>query len=578
MTADFETNNNKDDCHVWLWATCDIMNTDNTNYGYDIDSFLNFITKIPGKNSTIYFHNLKFDGEFIVIELLRRGYEWTDNRKINVGQFTTLISDMGVWYSIEVRLSKYKSITIYDSAKIYPFKVKDLSSAFGLDVSKGEIDYNLNRPVGYKPTEEEIDYVLRDVKIPAIALKYSFDIGDIKMTAGSNALANYKRNISKKLFEYWFPQLEDCEDSFIRESYKGGWVYVNPKYKNKNIGEGIVLDVNSLYPSRMKKELMPYGKPLYFNGKYREKEYYPLYVQKIRCSFELKKNYLPTIQLKKNSRFTQAQYVSSSEGEIIELTLTNVDLELFLKHYKVKNLEYVNGYMFHGVTGMFDNYIDYWMSQKEEGDREGNKPKRTLSKLKMNSLYGKFAKRPKGRSKKPVLVDDVLKLELLDEEEQGSLYIPVGTFITSYARHYTITSAQKNYKRFLYADTDSLHLIGKEIPEDIEVDAYKLGAWKHEGTFLRAKYLGPKCYVEEMIKSEKEINSILEENPLWEGLVSKEWGTFMQFTCAGLPDSAKVGMSYDNFQYDLQVRGKLVMRHVKGGIVLEDTTFKINPR
>lgn len=578
LTADFETNNNNSDCHVWLWATCDIYDIEKTSYGYDIHSFFDFIINLPGKSNTLYFHNLKFDGEFLLIELFKKGYEWSNERKLYPGQFTTLISDMGVWYSIEIRISKNKYIKIYDSAKIYPFKVKDLAKSFGMDISKGEIDYNKNRPIGYIPTVEEIDYVLRDVKIPAIALKYSFDMGDTKMTAGSNALAFYKRNTTKKMFEYWFPELEDCEDEFIRESYKGGWVYVNPKFKNRDVGKGIVLDVNSLFPSRMKNELMPYGKPLFFNGKYKERELYPLYVQKLRCKFEIKKNHLPTIQLKKNSRFTQAQYLSSSNGEIVELTLTNVDLELFFKHYSVKNIEYVCGYAFHGAKGMFDHYIDHWMKQKQEGDKEGNKPKRTLSKLKMNSLYGKFAKRPKGRSKKPVLIDDVLKLEIMEEEQQGKLYIPVGTFITSYARHYTISAAQKNYKRFLYSDTDSLHLKGTEMPKDIEVDAYKLGAWKHEETFVRAKYLGPKCYVEEVIKDEEEIDSILEENPEWECLISKERGTFLQFTCAGLPDSAKVGMSYEKFEYDLQVRGKLVMRHVPGGIVLEETTFKIKPR
>lgn len=577
MSCDFETNNNKDDCHVWLWAVENIEDF-TIKTGCTIDEFFCYLMNLPGKSHQGYFHNIKFDGEFICIWLLNHGYAWTNERSPAKNQFKTLISDMGIWYSIEFRMGNGKLITLYDSSKIYPYSVRELSGAFDMEVTKGEIDYNLNRPIGYKPTEEEIDYVKRDVHIVSVALRHAFEMGDTRMTAGSNALANYRATVSKKLFDYWFPKLDDITDSIIRESYKGGWTYVNPKFKNREIGEGIVLDVNSLYPSRMKFELMPFGEPKYFRGKFKEEEFYPLYVQKLKCSFSVKKNHLPTIQLKKNSRYREAEYIESTHGEIEELTLTSVDLELFFEHYNVKNIEWIGGFKFHAVSGMFDTYIDYWMNQKQEADKNHNKPLRTQSKLKMNSLYGKFAKRPKGRSKKPYLENGVLKLELLEEENQGSLYIPVGTFITAYARAYTIRSAQKNYKRFMYADTDSLHLEGKEIPKEIHVDPYELGAWKHESTFRRAKYLGPKCYVEDIYADEKTIDAYREKWNGRENHISEEFGTLLQITCAGLPDAAKDAVTFKNFEYELEVFGKLRPVHVKGGIVLEETTFKIKRR
>ena len=60
----------------------------------------------------------------------------------------------------------------------------------------------------------------------------------------------------------------------------------------------------------------------------------------------------------------------------------------------------------------------------------------------LNSLYGKMATNPIVRSKYPYIEDGVVKYALYPEEEKKSLYIPVATFITSYARKKTIETSQ----------------------------------------------------------------------------------------------------------------------------------------
>lgn len=586
-TADFETTTDKNDCRVWAWGLCDIVNY-NFTYSNTIESFISQCFELCEDESlNLYFHNLKFDGEFILCYLLENGWTHTTDRKLTKPKtFTTLISDMGVWYNISINFGNGRVVHIYDSLKILPFSVSQVAKSFGLEESKLKIDYKKYREYGHILTQEEIDYLKNDVLIMAKALRKTFDHGDTRMTAGSNALADYKKRLSRNNFEKYFPALSEEEDTFIRHSYKGGWTYCNPKYQGKDIGRGIVLDVNSLYPSRMKFCKMPYGTGKYYTGKYQVNRLYPLYVQKIRCKFEIKENRLPTIQIKKSAIFSGTEYLESSDGERVELTLTNVDLKLFKEHYHIEDLEYVEGYMYKAVTGMFDEYIDYHMSQKIEADKSGNYALRTLSKLKMNSLYGKFAKRPKGCSKIPFLYNGVLKFELGEEEDQGSLYIPVGTFITSYARDYTIRSAQKVYKRFLYADTDSLHLIDTDIPKSIKVDKYELGAWKKEAEFIRARYLGAKCYIEDIVKTEEEINEILdkiergdpEADFLVKENVSRETSSYLQCTCAGLPDRAKINVRWNNFHYGQTYHGKLRPSHTPGGIVLEETTFQIRSR
>lgn len=85
---------------------------------------------------------------------------------------------------------------------------------------------------------------------------------------------------------------------------------------------------------------MPFDEPLFFKGKYENDPLFPLYIQTIACSFELKKGMLPTIQIKNNLAFLPNEYVKTSHGDIVVLTLTNIDLELFFKHYNVRDLYY----------------------------------------------------------------------------------------------------------------------------------------------------------------------------------------------------------------------------------------------
>lgn len=530
---------------------------------------------------TIWFHNLKFDGSFIVSYLLSHGYTYYSNRKdLRPNGFTALISDMGQWYSIHIQFGSSKAVGnafINDSLKVLPFSVAQVAKSFGLEESKGVIDYDTIRPIGYIPTPEEKEYQRNDCLIMAKALNRMHSEGMTRITAGSNALHYYRSHVEKMQWKKWFPEI-DC-DEYIRKSYKGGWVYADPRYRGKTVGAGIVLDVNSLYPSRLRKELFPYGTPIFFTGKYKEDKIHPLYVQRLSCSFEIKKNKLPTIQIKNSSRFLESEYLRSSNGDIVELTLTNVDLKLFLEHYNVKRLVYHDGYKFLAQKGMFDEYIDYWISRKIECELNHDKAGRTLAKLYLNSLYGKFAKRPKGKSKHPYLDEEgVLKFKLGEEEEQGALYIPVGTFTTAYARDYTIRSAQAEYKRFMYADTDSLHLKGTEEPTELKIHPTELGAWKHESTFIRAKYIGAKCYVEEEIHTPEEIEKYIEENPEKETLVNKDKNTILKITCAGLPEKLHFKVIFDTFKTGAIYEGKLMPKQVPGGCILVKTTFEIKER
>lgn len=553
FTADFETTTDPLDCRVWACGICSIDETHSFKYGNSLEWFIEFAKNNIG--STFYFHNLKFDGEFILCYLFEHGYKHvTDRKKLKTKTFTTLISDKGQFYSLEICFNKDENktekITIYDSLKILPFSVEAIAKGFNLPISKLEIDYDEKREIGHILTPQEIDYLRNDVEIMSRALLTLFNQDLRQMTQGSNALYDYKKIVGKKNFSKWFP-IPDY-DFDVRQSYKGGFTCCDPRRQGQDIGEGIVLDVNSLYPSVMYYQPLPYGEGIFFEGKYKPDKLYNLYVQMFTCQFELKENYIPTIQLKNNLSFIPTAYLSSSEDEEVTMCLTSVDLELFFEHYHVYNITWHSGWKFKSTTGLFKEYIDKWNAVKMESTLNGNKAMRTLAKLMLNALYGKFALNPNVQSKIPYYDNGIIKYTLGEKETRNPIYIPVGTFITAWARHKTITSAQKVYDRFLYADTDSLHLIGTEIPKGLEVDPVKLGAWKHESTFTRARFIRQKTYIEEI---DGELN----------------------ITCAGMPSRCYKHVTWDNFIAGSSFEGKLQFTHVQGGIVLKDIDFTIKP-
>lgn len=553
-TADFETTVDMEDCRVWAAATCEIGNIGNIERGTDIQWFMDWCDGHGSCN--VYFHNLAFDGAFIMDYLERNGWTWIDDRsKIAERTYTTVISDSNQVYCIDLYFRKSCHTKIMDSLKIVPLSIKQMAKAYKLPILKGEIDYEAPRPVGHQLTDEEIKYLDHDVMIAAMVMEKFLNEGLNKMTAGSNALANYKdMNQGQKGFRRWFPTLDEEQDKFIRKAYRGGFTWVNPKFQGQRIGKGIVFDVNSLYPSVMNScagERLPYGKPVWVDGKPKPSDAYNLWVAEVTCSFRLKEDHIPCIQLKGNFRFKQTEYLTKSDGDVT-FTVTSVDWELIKQQYHIYNLRWHGAYQFRSASFMFKTYIDKWVSIKNQSTIDGNAGMRQIAKLMLNSLYGKFATRTTVYARRPVLVNDILRYVDLPPQQREPVYLPVGVFVTAWARKKTITAAQSVYDRFIYADTDSIHLVGTELPDCIEIDDVKLGAWKHESTFWQAKFLRAKCYMEYEEGKEKPTVHV-----------------------AGMPLSCHEHVDIDNFEFGAEYDGKLYTHRVHGGIVLKEDKMQI---
>lgn len=329
-----------------------------------------------------------------------------------------------------------------------------------------------------------------------------------------------KVNINKDmLFSGVFPQLHPNVDCYLRQSYYGGITWKNSNKLNelKQNGvdlKGLVYDVNSLYPSVMRTKLLPYGQPKFYEGGYNSvaqfvKDQYPLYIQRIRVKmFDLKPGKMPNVQIRESVNFKATEYQTSNRYYDEELkeekyeecvfTFTSVQLDRFLDSYNTPmGIEYIDGYLFKGSYGIFDKYIDTFMQLKETGKGA----KKATAKLCLNSLYGKFGTNPQREERIVEFYDGVFSTTNRDEEGNlleylsDSVYLPMASFITAYARDVLINAVNSVFDRFLYCDTDSIHILGNEIP-DIPIHDSKLGYWKLEGKFVDAKYIGAKRYAE----------------------------------------------------------------------------------
>ena len=577
FACDFETTTDLDDCRVWAYAICEVGNPDNFIYGNSLDDFMEWCQN-PKQNYLCLFHNLKFDGEFILSWLLNNGYEYVaDKKNRHDHSFTTLITDMGQFYAIDVYFrikgKRVNKVTFHDSLKLLNFSVEDIAKSFNLPISKLELDYETYRPKGHQLTPHEVDYIRNDVEIMARALDILYQNNMTKMTVSANALDSFKKMC--KNFKYLFPVLPIDVDQDIRASYKGGFTYLSPKYKEKTTGAGLTLDVNSMYPAQMVQAELPYGLPEPFEGKYQHDTYYPLYTQRLSCTFDLKPNKIPSIQLKSCMSFMPNEYIESTRGEIVTLTLTNPDLELFFEQYNVNVIKWHGGWKFKRAKGIFTNYINHWTEEKIKAKKEGNRPQYLLSKLMLNSLYGRLALNPIGRQKAPILKDNELHFMMLPTEERKPLYIPAPAFITAYARRYIIETSQyirdwsmknKGFDAYVYSDTDSIHcLLDKSdleyLKDKLRIDPYELGAWDCEATWTRGRYLRQKCYIEEIDGN-------------------------IEVTVAGMPKKLAHLVNFDNFNIGFTTEAftdeevgkkgrKLKYVHTEGGVVLMPTEFTI---
>lgn len=642
FVGDFETTVYPGQTETEVWASAVVeIGTEDVLIHHSIGETLEFFEGLH-TNCIAYYHNLKFDGEFWLYYLVKKlGYKqaitlneenpseshWSDRKHMPRHSITYKVSDRGLWYNIVIRFGTHY-LEIRDSLKLMPFSVSQIGKAFNTKHRKLSMEYVGRRYAGCYISPEEEEYIKNDVLVVKEGLEVMFREGHDHITIGSCCLTEYKKLIGADLFKAKFPNLKENyplpeeiygaknADEYIRKSYKGGWCLLRKGKENVRISGGTTADVNSLYSSVMSGEsgnAYPVGYPRFWSGneipaKALEKGRY--FFIRIRTRFYIKKNMLPTIQIKGNWLYsvnewletsdyynkrtgTYHRYLYDEEGNkiptTVELTLTCTDYYLFLEHYEVEDFEILDGCYFNTEVGLFDEYIEKYKKIK----LESKGAMRTLAKLFLNNFYGKLATSDNSGFK---YVYDKNETEIgfipIMQHEKKPVYIPCGSAITSYARNFTIKAAQANYKYFLYGDTDSIHVCcSPEKIRGIKVHDKDFLCWKLETTWDDAIFVRQKTYIEHVTA---------------EDLQPVE--PYYNIKCAGMPDKCKTlfeasmsGRTFtdeekadmspevidflfdddgntiirtmDDFSIGLQVPGKLVPKRIPGGIILSETYF-----
>lgn len=582
-TADFETSTSQwgvDKARVWLWDICD-KQLKHYN-GTTIDSFFEFISRF---NDCLFsFHNLSYDGSYILSYLLENGYTFVNEKNLRRGEFTTIITPLGVHYCYQICFPNGNVITINDSLKHNSSSVADLARIYKLPIQKGHIDYDLVRNIDHTPTEEEITYIHYDTEIVMRVLLQDIENGFTAFTESGNSKLFFKRTIGKNKEDYAkvFPDLTDEQDAFCRRAYRGGYCYLRPDCFNKELYKLISVDINSMYPAQMLHKPLPYGQPMIGKGYAEDSELYKqdktrVYIQHFKACFKLKDKHVPTVARKNFRVFnTKDLYLTDSDNNVCELYMCSPDLRMFFENYIVWELEYIDFYMFNtkcgievnhemaktmelddiikldGKGSLYYEYLYPWRLQKEHSTGG----ERARAKKQQNIAYGWQATAKTGDLSFPFMTEKgtVTYRRYQGEKRKGG-YIPIAAFITAYSREYLITNIIKNYDRFVYCDTDSMYMLGQDKP-NIPIHKSLYGYFKIEHYIKKAKYLGCKRYIYETESYSYDPDQLIVK-------------------CCGASPEIMKQINFETFQPNAEFNGKIQAHIVVGGKHLQVTTYKL---
>ncbi|RIB00114.1 hypothetical protein C2G38_2235600 [Gigaspora rosea] len=537
---------------------CEIYNYD--DYDHDPQAMLvkfwcDLITNCP--NTNVYFHNWAGYDAFHTLDGLVLAAQMYN---CNIVPF---VKNSKI---IEIKLvnkdTKMVILTVKDSFLLLPMSLAKLTKSFEVETIKGHFPHyfnplehgldNLNYigPIPeYKYFEaqrtnqveyaelkakyqdnwsfvQEMTSYLRDDVRGLYQVLEKFFLGihetmDVNVsnsnTMPSVALKSWKetyKHIDKKPDIY---SLNKQTSLLLRDSYLGAIVDV---YKPRLKGVGYYYDVNSLYPHSML-NYIPVGIPTFEMLSVHEflsTNWFGF----LKCTVIAPDNLeIPILAIRLDGKLIcpTGQFTGCWFSEELRFALS--------QGYQVISISY--GIQFSKDNRVFNKYISYLNEVKEQASLEGNLGKRTISKLLMNSLYGRFGLKDIETTslicapseaelisrnfpiKKSIQFSngyellEYYPLDCYHNEANIAKYIydpmtaernvAIAASITAYSR-ITINTikleCQKLGIEVYYSDTDSL-VTNKELPKQY-VDSKEIGKLKLEHVLSDGYFIAPKLY------------------------------------------------------------------------------------
>lgn len=471
--ADFETDGLGGD---FIYGGIVDMYSDEVSFYSSMEAFIDLIFPIYSEGSIesdyskVYFHNLEYDGRYIIDILVKRNISF---EIINRCQRLMII-----------KIGKFMFI---DSYALLMDSLANLSRVFTPEYEKKKLDLN---EVTFDPNNPlHIEYLtfdclsLKYIMIRCRELIYDTFGVNAKYTTSSTALSAWRTTMKHTLY-----RLSDDKDTFIRKAYSGGLVYVK---KIDLYSDIYVYDFNSMYPSVMRDNRFPHGNSFYV-GKFSGQGFYHCQVDSKHAKFLFLNGY---VNDKKYAR---------CKGKF-EAWITDVEYLLALElDYQIEVLE---GLVFEQSDYLFKDFVDMCERLRLA---HGKDSVGTIVKYIQNSLYGKFGTK-KEREQIVYSPNDEMdnKTPFIDPLSglfQG-LYIDIAItnepYMLPHLAAYTTSLARVKLVRailsagmsnVIYGDTDSLFVNekGKEKLSFLLGETY--GKIKEENHFQKVLILAPKLY------------------------------------------------------------------------------------
>jgi hypothetical protein len=469
----------------------------------------------------------------------------------------------------KVMCMKYKGCKFIDSYKHITCSLNKMCKAFGIKDQKSDFPYEFfteenkhyigpmpdkkyfhdmewyeqNKTDCYNIFEECIKYCIKDTQLLAECMERYSDFGfeltgldPLKyVTAASFAQAVHR---FKYLDEKKICILNRSEYDFARQSLQGGRTdarQVLREWDEEEVKESMngsfdkgafYIDVVSLYPTVQKYDSLPYGEP---TMEYKEitENCHKYIIERenngmlgiIDCHIECPKLYHPVLCSKIDGKLIASLEIKSGTWTSCEL------IKAIEKGYKITKIN--KSMWFKGCKDIFSGYINDFVKLKikySHGET-ANPGMRSICKLLLNSLWGKYAQRDIMKETKffdylnigtwhrtadmynrdliknleiAEMTDDYLLCNITKQEGENlhlkTTNVALASFVTARARLRLYEMLEKYERRVMYHDTDSV--IVEYCGHKPEVGE-KLGEWSDEtdgDPIISFVGLGPKTY------------------------------------------------------------------------------------
>ena len=502
-------------------------NPDENGWEKMLDDIINLCGEKIKQGSThtaiIYFHNLDYDAQ----HFLQLALSQLTKQPIHIE--SALYNNSLYSVAFNYRNCKFE---LRDSMKLYNQSLAQLGKKVGWQKQTQNATYSWF-DVSKRTTQlnDEIYYFRYDIAVLAAVMRDHFQHfkGKLRLTAASYAEAGLKAEIKNndnhlglnyydRLFNVNFTQKQD---NYLRHAYYGGFVHANYKLLNTKLHNGIVADVNSLYPSVMLNRDYPDWQSIRRLSKQEfetldKHDYHNFAIVTIQVeTLSLKSDGVPVIPKKSAFGNNQEIYSLKDLGNGC-LTIPLIDLYWIEKNYNI-TYEYITGIIARSwMYRPFKSFVLKHKKAKEDAVARHDKAGKQVAKIYLNSTYGKFAQRVIKTKTEVFLNDDntVGFRDVDDPNADGKQHnILIAVFITAFARDVLFSMIEslkhEHDVTFWYCDTDAVHF-GYSGQLDIDTQAEEIfkycgipystnifGKWKLENRMKYAIYLGSKRYWEQ---------------------------------------------------------------------------------